>query len=181
MLFLSKSYLWKNQIIYDGILAPNEIAYFENTLHRAYGYSYSLNTFLQFTISTRQNGNNYDFYTNMACPNGNVTLYEDYVSGLPWHMENYWRQVHTFAYEGDYSLSCRPEEIGMYEMESPAFTYLPNRTIEFMYKYKMPMYGNDGVFFILEYEDKEEILLFWAQVERCRKILTSKVIGNSIN
>jgi hypothetical protein len=150
----------KNQIIYNEILAPNEIAFFDNTLHRSYNYSYSLNTFLQFIISTRHNGNNYDFYTNTASNNGQIALFQDYPNGIPWHLENYWERVHTYSYEGDYSLSCRPQEIGLYEMKSPAFTYLPNTTIEFMYKYKMPMYGNDGVFFILEYDDKEEILLF---------------------
>jgi hypothetical protein len=148
------------QLGFNGFLEPNQMVVFENTLHISADIPENFNSYAELIISTNQNGNNYEFYTKIHVTNRQIEVFEDFEEEFSWLADEAWQRTETFAYEGTYSLSCRPETIGWYETQTPEFLYLPNTEIKFMYKYKMPMYGNDGVFFILEYEDKEEILLF---------------------
>ena len=71
-----------------------------------------------------------------------------------------WQQVDTYSQSGTFSFSCRPENIGTYTAESPTFVYLPGMELSFWYKYEMPMYGNDGVYFTINYENECDSLIF---------------------
>ncbi|PID28142.1 MAG: hypothetical protein CSB55_06420 [Candidatus Cloacimonadota bacterium] len=73
-------------------------------------------------------------------------------------LENEWER---FTDDGsDYWIVCRPENPGNYELSLGNVTITENTTLEFDYKFKMPMYGNDGVFFLTTYPEKTDTLLF---------------------
>lgn len=87
-------------------------------------------------------------------------LFETFEQEPTWFTQSEWQRTHFYAYEGDYSLSCRPEEYGDYAVDLPLVTYSDDLTLSFMYKYKMPMYGEDGVSIYVLHGDIEERLIF---------------------
>ncbi len=54
---------------------------------------------------------------------GNIGFFEDFENGLNWNCSAEWQTVDTYSYSGDYSLSCRPQNIGFYSAQSPDFVY----------------------------------------------------------
>ncbi len=102
----------------------------------------------------------YSFSKQILIPNENAEYNNDFESPLNWASAPEWQLVDNYANSGNFSLSCRPEFSGTYSIESPSFIYLPEMEFSFMYKYKMPMYGNDGVFFLLEHNAEIDTLLF---------------------
>ncbi len=93
-------------------------------------------------------------------PIGDVGIEEDFESALTWEGDEAWQTVETYAQNGTHCLSCRPDEPGLYSIATPWTTFMYDAEIGFQYKYKMPMYGNDGVFFILETDETADTLLF---------------------
>ena len=117
---------------------------------------------VEFNIEliTSNSGQNYVFPKIVLISSGNIGFFEDFENGLNWNCSAEWQTVDTYSYSGDYSLSCRPQNIGFYIAQSPDFVYLPDTELSFWYKYKMPMYGCDGIYFIINYEGNADTLLF---------------------
>ncbi len=103
---------------------------------------------------------NYTFSKKLYLPVGEIGICDDFETILNWDCPPEWQQVETYAQSGVFSFSCRPENIGTYIAASPAFVYVPGMELSFCYKYKMPMYGNDGMFFTLNYEYEIDTLIF---------------------
>jgi len=102
----------------------------------------------------------YSFSKQLYLPVGEIGIFDDFETVQNWDCPLEWQQVTTYSQSGIFSFSCRPENIGTYIAESPIFVYLPGMEISFWYKYKMPMYGNDGVYFTLNYENESDTLIF---------------------
>jgi len=88
------------------------------------------------------------------------TIYEDFEEEFGWTGNENWQEVETYAYDSDRSLSCRPETVGQYLLQSPEFAFQRDLILDFQYRYKMPMYGKDGVYFVLETETTADTLIF---------------------
>lgn len=107
-----------------------------------------------------------DYWQDIASPQSYAfsvaeqNLTETFEQDPTWFIESEWQRTHFYAYEGDYSLSCRPEEYGDYAVDLPLVTYSDDLTLSFMYKHKMPMYGEDGVSIYVLHGDVEERLIF---------------------
>ena len=111
-------------------------------------------------LLTSNNEQNYSFSKTFYLPVGEIGIFDDFEGELNWNFVTAWQTVGTYFYSEDHSFSCRPEFVGNYTAESPGFIYLPEMQLSFWYKYKMPMYGEDGVYFIMEYENEVDTLLF---------------------
>jgi len=111
------------------------------------------------TITSNQE-NSYAFLKYIQIPAGEIGFSEDFETEITWDHDEQWQRVDTFSHSGNYSFSCRPEAIGTYQASSPDYNFYPEQHINFWYKYKMPMYGEDGVYFILEYNEEVDTLLF---------------------
>ena len=109
------------------------------------------------TVDSEQN---YFYENSIYLPTGNIGLDDDFESDGNWNHSPEWQLVSTFAFNGNYSFSCRPQNIGSYTAESPLFVYLPGAELSFQYKYKMPMYGEDGVYITLNYDSECDTLIF---------------------
>lgn len=93
--------------------------------------------------------------------NGNLQIEEDLETPLiAWEMPEEWQRVTTFAYNSDFSLSCRPAEIGNYLLTSPILTYTPGSELSFWYRCKMPVYGEDGFSLKFVNDYSEEAIIF---------------------
>ena len=88
------------------------------------------------------------------------SIFEDFEQNLFWESDSAWTSTSTYAYSGQKSLSCRPRVAGYYTIETPTLQYVPNTTLQFQYRYKMPMYGKDGVYFLLHQSSFVDTLLF---------------------
>ena len=102
----------------------------------------------------------FTFSEEVILPIGTLYWSDDFEEGLNWDCPAEWQIVQTYAYSGESSFSCRPNETGTYTALAPSFVYTEDLELSFNYKFKMPMYGNDGVFFILEYNDVVDTLIF---------------------
>ena len=102
----------------------------------------------------------FTFSEEIILPVGILSWSDDFEDGLNWDCPAEWQIVQTYAYSGESSFSCRPSETGTYTAIAPSFVYTQDLELSFNYKFKMPMYGNDGVFFILEYNDVVDTLIF---------------------
>ncbi len=102
----------------------------------------------------------YTFSEEIILPIGTLSWSDDFEDGLNWDCPAEWQIVQTYAYNGGSSFSCRPSDTGTYTAIAPSFVYTQDLELSFNYKFKMPMYGNDGVFFILEYNDVVDTLIF---------------------
>lgn len=111
-------------------------------------------------LSTELDEQIYTFTYNYFCSPGDIALEESFENSLNWQSDPYWQQVDTYAYDGDFSLSCRPDIPGSFDIKVPALRWLDDGIISFQYRYKMPMYGKDGVYFILQKESILDTLLF---------------------
>lgn len=111
-------------------------------------------------METENNGQNYSYENTIYLPVGNIGIYDDFEEDENWNHSPEWQHVSTFAFGGNYSFSCRPQNIGSYSAESPVFVYLPGTELSFQYKYKMPMYGEDGVYITLNYGSERDTLIF---------------------
>ncbi|MBN2460360.1 MAG: T9SS type A sorting domain-containing protein [Candidatus Cloacimonetes bacterium] len=103
---------------------------------------------------------NYDFSRILALPIGEAGFNDDFENGFTWDSDDFWQLVDTYAHSGNYSLSCRPESTGEYNAATPVFVYMPSQELGFWYKYRMPMYGEDGVYFLLDCAGQTDTLLF---------------------
>jgi hypothetical protein len=117
---------------------------------------------ISLQMETGYNGSDevFTFTEDFLLPVGNLSWSDDFEAGLNWDCPAQWQTVHTFAHSGDSSFSCRPGEVGTYTASAPSFVYTEGLELSFSYKFKMPMYGNDGVFFLLEYNDVVDTLIF---------------------
>ncbi|MDY6915032.1 MAG: T9SS type A sorting domain-containing protein, partial [Candidatus Cloacimonadota bacterium] len=102
----------------------------------------------------------YSYTESISVPNSNFGYNNNFESDFNWNGDSSWQIVDTYAYEGEYSLSCRPSDIGYYATESEYFYFLPGMELNFAYRYKMPMYGEDGFFVRLHRESKIDTLIF---------------------
>ncbi len=93
-------------------------------------------------------------------PIGDISMSEDFEGENTWEGDDAWQIVDTYSYEGSQSLSCRPESPGTYSIATPWQPFMSDADISFQYKYKMPMYGDDGVFVVFETEAMMDTLLF---------------------
>ncbi|MCD4819913.1 MAG: T9SS type A sorting domain-containing protein [Candidatus Cloacimonetes bacterium] len=115
---------------------------------------------ITFEILTQYNSNQYIFTPTIYLPMGSIGFKENFEEEPTWTKDEEWKIVDTFSDLGNYSFSCRPEQVGTYQATTPGFLYVPNMMLEFPYKYKMPMYGEDGVYFILNQGTKSDTILF---------------------
>ena len=111
-------------------------------------------------LQTTNSQQNYSYENTVYLPIGNISLTDDFETDENWNHSPEWQQVSTFAFDGNYSFSCRPQNIGNFAAESPVFVYLPGMELSFQYKYKMPMYGQDGVYFTLNCGAECDTLIF---------------------
>lgn len=110
---------------------------------------------LQFSVSEQ-----YTFNKNISLPQAGYGYMNDFETNLNWNGDDSWQRVNTYAAEGEYSLSCRPEDIGYYAITSDFFHYLSGMELKFKYRYKMPMYGEDGFYVRLLSETNTDTLIF---------------------
>jgi len=68
-----------------------------------------------------------------------------------------WQIVNEY---GEDCLSCRPSNFGDYDFTLPQMYWLPGLEMSFDYTYRMPMYGEDGISFIISGNDWSEEIMF---------------------
>ena len=88
------------------------------------------------------------------------SLNETFEAEPTWLQESAWQRTDFYSYGGDYSLTCSPETYGEFDLNLPLLTYTDNIMLSFMYKYKMPMYGEDGFSIYVVTDDIEERIIF---------------------
>ncbi|MCK5052126.1 MAG: T9SS type A sorting domain-containing protein [Candidatus Cloacimonetes bacterium] len=115
---------------------------------------------IEFQVCINWGTYEFTFSEEIILPIGILSWSDDFEEGLNWDCPTEWQIVQTYAYNGESSFSCRPSETGTYTAIAPSFVYTQDLELSFNYKFKMPMYGNDGVFFILEYNDVVDTLIF---------------------
>ncbi|MEA2095624.1 MAG: C25 family cysteine peptidase, partial [Candidatus Cloacimonadota bacterium] len=115
---------------------------------------------IEFQVGINLGTTIFTFSEEVILPIGTLSWTDDFEDGLNWDCPDEWQMVKTYANNGESSFSCRPDETGTYTAVAPSFVYTQDLELSFNYKYKMPMYGNDGVFFILEYNDVVDTLIF---------------------
>jgi hypothetical protein len=115
---------------------------------------------IEFQTGINSGATVFTFLEEIILPVGTLSWSDNFENGLNWDCLGEWQIVQTYAFNGESSFSCRPSEIGTYTAVAPSFVYSQDLEFSFNYKYKMPMYGNDGVFFILEYNEVVDTLIF---------------------
>ncbi len=115
---------------------------------------------ISLKISTQLFQQSYIFEQNYSVSTGDIALEESFEEPVDWVAAPAWQSVSYYSFEGDMSLSCRPSKPGSYDIEIPSITYLNDSFISFQYRYKMPMYGKDGVYLILDTDSQSDTLLF---------------------
>ncbi len=91
---------------------------------------------------------------------GQQSLYDTFESAPLWFQENAWQRTNDQAYAGEYSLTCSPTQYGEFDLDLPLLSYTDEITLSFMYKYKMPMYGQDGFSIYVITDDIQERIIF---------------------
>ncbi len=112
------------------------------------------------TFNFSNNTETYSLTQEIIVADDNNIVYEDFESLIDWQQDIAWEQVQTFAYSGNYSLSCHPAVTSLQIIETPALTFSNGMDLSFQYKYQMPMYGTHGVFVTLETESRCDTLIF---------------------
>jgi len=115
---------------------------------------------IEYKTGFNLNSSVYTFREELILPIGILSWNDDFEDGLKWNCPTEWQLVDTYASSGNLSFSCRPNEVGVYTASAPSFVYTNDLQLSLNYKYKMPMYGEDGVFFILEYDSTVDTLIF---------------------
>ncbi|HPT72903.1 MAG TPA: T9SS type A sorting domain-containing protein, partial [Candidatus Cloacimonadota bacterium] len=108
---------------------------------------------------------NFLFYTfdfDLAISVGRLKYFNDFEHVLDLTGDSAWQRVPATYILGvsNYALSCRPSVYGTYNISTPNFVYQDSTRVSFRYKYKMPMYGKDGVFVKLIRGNDAENLIF---------------------
>ncbi len=96
----------------------------------------------------------------VSIPYGSLSIEEDFEGDNMWMYEEPWQTVDTYAFSGTNSFSCRPSVSGFYTALTDWSALMEDAELSFQYKYKMPMYGDDGVFIIYETDTFADTLLF---------------------
>ncbi len=91
---------------------------------------------------------------------GQQSLYDEFENQSTWFVEDSWQRTQDQAYNGDHSLTCYPDEYGSYDLDLPLLTYTDDINLSFMYKYKMPMYGQDGFSIYVITDQIQERIIF---------------------
>ncbi len=91
---------------------------------------------------------------------GQQSLADNFETEPSWFEESAWQRTTDQAFDGNYSLTCSPTQYGEYDLDLPLLTYSDDITLSFMYKYKMPMYGEDGFSVYVITDDIEERIIF---------------------
>jgi len=133
---------------------------FKNQIKVSENIPSDLTALLNLNILSSYLEQTYQFSKTVFLSSGKIDFQDDFENNQSWELEPEWQIVDNFSYNGDRSLSCRPQFIGNYSAETPNLTYLPGMELAFYYKYKMPMYGNDGVFIVFESPEISDTLLF---------------------
>lgn len=115
---------------------------------------------IEITIQAENENNDFSITKELTFALDDSSIYENFEAEFNWVGSDKWQEVETYAYESEKSLSCRPANVGQYIMQSPQFAYQPDLILDFQYRYKMPMYGKDGVYFVLETETTNDTLIF---------------------
>jgi hypothetical protein len=114
---------------------------------------------LSFTLSNdywQEETLDFPYYLSVA----DESFYETFEEEATWFEESAWQRNDFYSYAGNYSLTCSPQDYGQYDLDLPLLTYTDNLTLSFMYKYKMPMYGEDGFSVYVVTDDSQERLIF---------------------
>ena len=114
---------------------------------------------LTFTLSNdywQEQSQEFTYYLSVAVQSLSETFEEE----ATWFEESAWQRTDFYAYEGNYSLTCSPETYGEFDLDLPLLTYTDEITLSFMYKYKMPMYGQDGFSIYVITDDIQERIIF---------------------
>lgn len=109
---------------------------------------------------SNENYDNYEQTHEMMFFVGSEAIDEGFETEVSWITGNAWERSNHFSYEGDYSLTCRPESYGTYSVSLPQFKYEKGISVDFDYRYKMPMYGADGFSIYVEYDEISERVIF---------------------
>jgi len=115
---------------------------------------------LTLNLSGYCNDQGYQYTQALNLPLAQLAYLADFETDPGWQAHSTWQRVTTAAYDGQYSLSCRPDTTGCYNTVTPWFPWMPGAEVSFDYYYRMPMYGVDGVFFLCEHGDTVDTLLF---------------------
>jgi len=143
--------IFQDQIINSGIwLNINEQLNLNNNITIDPGAPENFSEGIEIQISADHNNKNFEFHEIVYIASGRINLEEDFEDINLWSMDPQWVTVNNFYFSEFNSLSCRPEFIGIFNADSPLMSYIPGMELSFYYKYKMPMYGEDGVYIILE-------------------------------
>lgn len=113
-----------------------------------------------FTFSFANSVETYTLTQEIVIADDSSIIYEDFENLINWQQDVAWEQVQTFAYSGDYSLSCRPLHTSLQNIVTPQLSYTDGMELSFWYKYRMPMYGTHGVFVVLENISRNDTLIF---------------------
>lgn len=144
----------------DNYLAPNDELSINNIIYLDESTPSDLVAEIEVTSYYNFQDQTYVSEKSLFLTTGQISFTENFDSLEMWQSDPAWQLVSSASYSPAYAMSCRPEFIGSYEAESPLISYLPGMEIEFQYKYKMPMYGKDGVYIILQREELADTLLF---------------------
>jgi hypothetical protein len=144
----------------DNYLAPGDGLMLNNIINIESSAPSDLQAEIQFVCSANSHDQIYTFQKTLFLTAGHISFTDFFDSVDMWQLDLAWQLVSSECYSADYALSCRPQFIGTYWATSPLLSYLPGMEINFQYKYKMPMYGNDGVYLLLETENIIDTLLF---------------------
>ena len=146
------------------VIPPGETFLLENSLYLPTGTQEDFICHFNIDMKTTNLTQDHSFSEEIMLPVGTIGISEDFEDGFEetanWEYPEEWQIVSTYAESGENSFSCRPEQIGAYSAESPSIVYLPGSELSFQYKYKMPMYGEDGVYFIMDHDTISDTLLF---------------------
>jgi hypothetical protein len=146
----------ESSIIWPEIIEPGEYAIISNQLQIDADSPEEWWSNLQLEIASQE----YLFSQNINLPQDSFGYFNDFETNFDWTSSEYWQLVDTYAFQGENSLSCRPQNIGYYAATSDYFYFLSGMELSFKYRYKMPMYGEDGFYVRLLSETRVDTLIF---------------------
>ncbi|MCD4828159.1 MAG: T9SS type A sorting domain-containing protein [Candidatus Cloacimonetes bacterium] len=115
---------------------------------------------LELSLTASHGAQSYAFTPDFYLPLTPASYLADFETDPGWEGSDSWQRVTTHAFSGERSLSCRPDVTGTYELATSLFPYVPGAAIAFAYRYRMPMYGMDGVYLLAEHSGTQDTLLF---------------------